>query len=672
MFMAMMEDTYKNKKLHRSGRRGVLNLIPKGNKDPRLLKNLRPITLLNTDYKILEKCIAHRMVPELQEIIHKDQTGFLPERRIAVNIRKILDLTVSTIENGTEGIIMSCDYLKCFDRIELCAVIGAMKAFKFSQRLINWVSTLYCDFRIKVQNNGEFSEEIKVSRSVRQGGPASNAIFLVVAELVAILLRQDKRIQGINMGEISQLLNQYADDMDVSMCAEQETLDRVLGNIRVFQQNSGFQLSYEKTTLYRIGSLRRSEAKLYTKENISWSNRTINILGVEVTNDNDSEKLIELNYSPIVAKAKNIVSNWGHRRLSLIGKVNVINTLIASLFVYKMQVLPKISEKIVKELYKIIEDYLWNYHRPKISLKTLQQSKDNGRLQLVNFEKKDDSLKCTWVKTLIREDYPTSYVYQIIGNSLGHVVWSCNLSPEDVNKVIKCSNQFWIDVVKAWCRYHFTEGETEGDQIIWWNSHIRIKNSPFQWPDAIMKGLTFVSQLFDDRGFQDEQQLIEKYGLAVMQLNSLKSAIPAWMKKHTVNSIYRDKKFSEYSASERSTHTVYVALLKKDALSMKEKQDKWNNETLGEEGNVNLVERLKYINQVTTVVKYRSFLYRLLHRAIVTNIDLARWKIIQENVCSFCEMEAEKYETPLLELYGSPKNLGNSGVLMSKSPWETD
>ena len=32
-------------------KQGILNLIPKGQKDTRYLKNLRPITLLNTDYK---------------------------------------------------------------------------------------------------------------------------------------------------------------------------------------------------------------------------------------------------------------------------------------------------------------------------------------------------------------------------------------------------------------------------------------------------------------------------------------------------------------------------------------------------------------------------------------------------------------------------------------------
>ena len=48
---------------------GILNLIPKPGKDIRFIKNLRPITLLNTDYKIIEKILANRMQDAMHLII---------------------------------------------------------------------------------------------------------------------------------------------------------------------------------------------------------------------------------------------------------------------------------------------------------------------------------------------------------------------------------------------------------------------------------------------------------------------------------------------------------------------------------------------------------------------------------------------------------------------------
>ena len=79
--------------LHKTARRGVINLIPKPNKDIRRLRNLRPITLLNVDYKILEKALANRLKTVMTQLINQDQKGFIKGRRISSNIRKILDLS---------------------------------------------------------------------------------------------------------------------------------------------------------------------------------------------------------------------------------------------------------------------------------------------------------------------------------------------------------------------------------------------------------------------------------------------------------------------------------------------------------------------------------------------------------------------------------------------------
>ena len=84
--------SFRNGKLSADQRRGIINLIPKPDKDPSILKNWRPISLLNTDYKILTKCIANRLRVVLPDIIHSDQTGFLPGRYIGENVRLALDM----------------------------------------------------------------------------------------------------------------------------------------------------------------------------------------------------------------------------------------------------------------------------------------------------------------------------------------------------------------------------------------------------------------------------------------------------------------------------------------------------------------------------------------------------------------------------------------------------
>ena len=67
----------KNGKMSISHRQGILTLIPKNDKNPLLVKNWRPISLLNLDYKLIAKCIANRIKPVLSNVIPADQTGFL-------------------------------------------------------------------------------------------------------------------------------------------------------------------------------------------------------------------------------------------------------------------------------------------------------------------------------------------------------------------------------------------------------------------------------------------------------------------------------------------------------------------------------------------------------------------------------------------------------------------
>ena len=70
-------------------RRGIIKLIPKKDAEPYLIKNWRPISLLNCDYKIAAKAIANRFKQVLPNLIDNDQTGFLKGRFIGENIRLI-------------------------------------------------------------------------------------------------------------------------------------------------------------------------------------------------------------------------------------------------------------------------------------------------------------------------------------------------------------------------------------------------------------------------------------------------------------------------------------------------------------------------------------------------------------------------------------------------------
>ena len=75
--------------------------VPKKDAEPFLIKNWRPITLLNCDYKIAAKALANRLKKVLPKLVNSDQTGFMKGRFIRENIR-LIDRVINFAE--TENI----------------------------------------------------------------------------------------------------------------------------------------------------------------------------------------------------------------------------------------------------------------------------------------------------------------------------------------------------------------------------------------------------------------------------------------------------------------------------------------------------------------------------------------------------------------------------------------
>ena len=219
------------------------------------------------DYKIIEKIIANRFKGVMSDLIHNDQKGFMADRKISTNIRKICDLITYTEQHDIEADILSLDFHKAFDVIAFSCLQGALKYFNFGTNIRAWTATLYNQFTVKVQNNGFFSGGIKIQRGVHQGGCCSSFHFLLCAELLAIQIRNNVKIKGITINEIMYLLGLFADDTDSYVLHDQETMTELFNVIEKFGQISGLKMNYDKTNIYRIGSLKNSDARLYTLEN---------------------------------------------------------------------------------------------------------------------------------------------------------------------------------------------------------------------------------------------------------------------------------------------------------------------------------------------------------------------------------------------------------------------
>ena len=418
----------------------------------------------------------------------------MKNRRITTNVRTLFELIKYSSDKQIEAIILSLDFMKCFDRIEFKTILKSLEFFGFDEYVVEWTKILYNNFRACTQNNGHFSKIFSVTQGLHQGGPCSSVYFLICAEVMAIMLRNNENIEGITINDILNLLGQYADDADLYLLHKQSNLDNVFIALETFRTMSGFALNYDKTSILRIGSLKDSESVLTTQRSVSWTNEPINVLGIWVSPDLDV--CINKNYTEIVTKAVAVLKQWKNKTLSLIGKILVVNTLIMSLFVYRMTALPFMMKSLEKQLKQEIISFIWNGARPKISYETLTQRKENGGMGLIDIGRKNKALKISWIQILSQENKLSNMVYENNVPHLKELIWECNLSPSDIELII--DDPFWAEVLKAWNELKIKEEQQQSGKkiVIWLNSNIVIRGKPVFWKHTFQRGLINVNQLY--------------------------------------------------------------------------------------------------------------------------------------------------------------------------------
>ena len=134
--------------------------------DPKNLKNWRPISLLNVDYKIVSKDLTNRLLKVLPSVIQEDQTCSIQGRTIFDNLVLLRDTLDYVNITNEPGILLSLDQEKAFDRVDRTFLSNVLTRFGFGPSFCRWISTLYCHANMQVLVNGSLTEQIPLERGV--------------------------------------------------------------------------------------------------------------------------------------------------------------------------------------------------------------------------------------------------------------------------------------------------------------------------------------------------------------------------------------------------------------------------------------------------------------------------------------------------------------------------
>ena len=390
-------------KLCESMRASATCLVYMKHGDIKNLKNWRPISLLNVDYKIASKAITLPLSKVLNSIIDPDQMCSIPGQSISNNIATLSD-TLEYIEITNEtGILLSLDQEKAFDRVDCVFLMDLLKHYGFGPSFCKWISTLYFDANMQIILNDRLMAPIPLLRGVRQGDPLSPLLYILCVEVLACQIRNSPHIQGFLLPGANGkqfMVRQYADDM-TCFVKDLFSLTHLFKLISIYEKGSGAKLNRSKIEALWLGAWRECADEPF---GLTWV-RKMKIVGVFF----GTVPVVADNWQPKLNKLEKSLRLWKARSLSLIGWSLIVNFMGLSKLLYLAKVLIP-PEWVFTRVNSLIWPFIWDSKIETVSRDTCHLPELLGGLNVTNFRIKCSALRVASVASIVDSLDPCFYL----------------------------------------------------------------------------------------------------------------------------------------------------------------------------------------------------------------------------------------------------------------------
>ena len=468
----------------------IILLYKKGVRE--LLKNWRPISLINVDTKLLSKIFANRVKQVLPEIIHTDQKGCIQGRFIGQNIRLVEDIIN---EMDEDKIILLLDQEKAFDRVEWDWLFKVLHAFSFGEKIIKWLKIMYKNMKSSVQTNGYISEYFPVTRGIRQGDSLSALLYVIQAEPLAQYIRNSNSIKGISIIDHEENKThfvkscQYVDDANAMLNNEKE-VDICIEIIDEFGKASGSSLNKMKT------------AGLSNKTR-EWEYRGINIspgpltsLGIPLGKHTDINDF----WNKKLVKLKEKLDLWQQYDLSFIGKIYVMKSIGLSQIMYYLE-MTTIDMIHLRRISDLLWKFLWKGKHVRIAKNICYLPRQMSGLGLPNIEilmkvrrikMLNNVIKCKDSWNLLSRKHLC-----FLDNDYGNMPWFAICVSDSTEEILNSN----IPLFYKECLLAYQELCRKGrklcvwDNLLWCNSKIKHNSKVLKYKHWANSGILWLSDL---------------------------------------------------------------------------------------------------------------------------------------------------------------------------------
>ena len=498
-FTEIVIDNFNNDNgLSYSQKESLIRLICKNDKFKEKLSYYRPISLLNSDYKLIAKTLSNRLKLALPQIIHQNQSFGIPGRSIQDNLTYINSIMAYIKSKNIPAIFLNIDQEKAFDRVSHEYLFKVIKSFGFGPNFQKWIKILYKDIKSKIIVNGFLSQPININRSVRQGCPIAPLLYVCVIETLLINIRNNNLITGLNSpccnGKL--LDSAFADDTNFFI-KNITSVDNILITFKKYGKASGSKMNIDKTEAMWLGA---NQNNMTQPLDIKWVKVTKSLgifFGPDCTNS--------LNWIPCIDKFRIAIMMQINRNVSIYGKAAILNYIGYSKIWHKTTVLLMPENDCIRsngnntnvmyEFKKYTLGLLWGFcennqngnntetriRNSLIKIDTLYLDKMDGGINLIDYMLKMKAFRIMLVyKYFDNLDKPWKKVLRYWFSSLLHHIsgegWN-NSYPHvtDLNSTPKFFRQCILDFRGYYDNFGTSVLEKITTKKIYWNL-IREKN----------------------------------------------------------------------------------------------------------------------------------------------------------------------------------------------------